>query len=203
MAIDLLHDDPAWLIDADEDELLAAVRAIEHWTERHAEVLDYVYAGQTARLLALRASADDLRRTHDHIRRAAALARDAGIDASWQGRWRGIAAVLDARLGVLARRDAAGQPNRAHFDRVLAYLAGRGDAGAGQSEIGEALGLRKANLSRVLNLMEADDLVARRMVGREKKVVRGPAAPVPEAALAAKRAEPTTQWRGMDCLKVS
>src|SRR5437764_386454 len=53
----------------------------------------------------------------------------------------------------------------------------------------EALGLKKANLTRVLNLLEANELIERHGLGRENRLRLGRAAPPVEAGAAA--AEPT------------
>ena len=175
MAIDVLHGDPGDLIDLEDlSQLFEAVRAIEPWTERHAEVLDYVYRGRVARALDRRSGGDELRELHEHIRRAAALVRsETQLEEAWAARWRGYAAVLDARMGAIATQNPSAVLSRAHVQAVLDLLGEAGETGIAQADIQDRLKLSKANLTRVLGLMEDHDLIERRKVGRDKQVFLG------------------------------
>ena len=104
MIIDILHVEPGDLIDLEDlSQLFEAIRVIDPWTDRHAEVLDYVYRGRVAKALDHRASSEELSELYSHIRQVAALVRtETQLEEAWSPRWRGYAAVLDARLGAIS-----------------------------------------------------------------------------------------------------
>jgi DNA-binding MarR family transcriptional regulator len=56
---------------------------------------------------------------------------------------------------------------------VLDLLGEAGETGIAQADIQDRLKLSKANLTRVLGLMEDHDLIERRKVGRDKQVFLG------------------------------
>jgi hypothetical protein len=178
MTIDLLHGDPGALIDLEDlSQLYEAARAIETWTERHAEVLDYAYRGRVARALDRRVGREELAELHEHIRRVAALVRSqTQLEEAWAARWRGYASVLDARMGALGTQNISAVLSRAHVQKVIDLLRSEGTAGVAQSELQSRLSLGKANLTRVLGMMEDHDLIERRKMGRDKQVFLGPAA---------------------------
>jgi DNA-binding MarR family transcriptional regulator len=182
--IDLLHGEPGALVDLDDlSQLFESICAIDPWTERHAEVLDYVFSCRVARALDRRAGSDELRELHEHIRRAAALVRSEDhLEEAWAARWRGYAAILDARIGAIATQDSGAVLSRAHVQKVLDLLRKAGPAGLAQAELLDKLDVGKANLTRVLGLMEDHDLIERRKVGRDKQVFLGPSAPPPKPA---------------------
>lgn len=194
------------LIDAPQDhlllplpELLAVVRAISAWTDEHATRLDYIYGQRVARTLAGRCSVEDLSGLLDHLRRAIGLLRRAaGLDASWLARWEGMASAIDARIDQLTSQDVEAVLERAHVKPLLKLVAEQQRAdpqGVPQALLLEKLGLKKANLTRILNLLEANELIERRGAGRENRVVLGRNVPedfqrlaAPDAARAGPRA---------------
>lgn len=85
MAIDLIT-----CVPADLDELLNAVRAIEHWQERQAEVLDYIYRFRLTRCIATRAPLEELRALNEYLSCVAQPRRQAALDAlvvPYYARW--------------------------------------------------------------------------------------------------------------------
>lgn len=193
MAIDLLRDAAPALLDAPPADLAAALRGVEAWTSALAESVDYVFRHQVVRLVQRRAGPDELTEWVDVIRRAVPPSRREALDAlgtPWSARWRAFASVLESRLASLRAQDPAAVLERAHVQKLLdAVLA---EPGVSQQALGDTAGLNKANLTRVLNLMEANDLVERRASGRENRVFPGPSAPrkaeVPPVAKAARPA---------------
>jgi hypothetical protein len=181
--MDILHGEPGALVDLEDlSQLFESICAIDPWTERHAEVLDYVYSCKVARALDRRAGSDELRELHEHIRRAAGLVRsESHLVEAWAARWRGYAAVLDARIGAIATQDIGAVLSRTHVKTILEILGRGGATGVAQAGIQQQLGLGKANLTRVLGLMEDHDLIERRKVGRDKQVLLGRGAPKPGA----------------------
>ncbi|MGH9892379.1 MAG: hypothetical protein ACREA0_10420, partial [bacterium] len=68
MSIDLVNSVPEDLADrASLADLLDAVKSVETWTERHAEVLDYLYRRRLAASLSRRSTLEDLRELDRHL----------------------------------------------------------------------------------------------------------------------------------------
>lgn len=139
----------------------------------HLEALDYVLRHAVLRLLVRRAPEPELAAAEDALRRLFPPSRDASL-GRWAVRWLGLADLLDARRAALREQDADAVRRLAHADELLALVATR--PGLSQAEIGERLGLKPANLSRILGALEANELLTRRAEGREKRVY-----PIPEA----------------------
>jgi DNA primase len=175
-AIDLIHCVPEKLAEeANLDQLLQTAKSIERWEERHAEVLDYIYRHQLIRLLVRRSSVDDLSALNEHLarmRHPRRLEAMQDLERPYGERWAAYQDILESRLAAL--RSGAPQQvlKMAHVEQILdLLLSGRATKLA---EIKEALGLKSANLTRVLNVMEANELIERRTEGREKLICPGP-----------------------------
>jgi hypothetical protein len=174
--LDLIHCVPERLAEeADLDLLLETAKSIEKWTERHAEVLDYIYRQRLIRLLTGRAPADDLLALSNHLERMTHPRRlDAmrGLEKPYGERWIAYKDTLESRMASL-RSDAPFEVlEMAHVREILGLIAG--GRRVKQSEILKALGLRSANLTRILNVMESNDLIERKAEGREKLIGPGP-----------------------------
>ncbi len=175
-AIDLIHCVPEKLAEeANLDQLLQTVKSIEKWEERHAEVLDYVYRQRLIRLLVRRSSEDDLSALNEHLecmlhpRRLEAMQH---LSRPYSDRWAAYKDILESRLASLRSRAPQQVLKMAHVEQILdLLLSGRASK---QADIKEAFRLRPANLTRVLNIMEANDLIERRTEGREKLIRPGP-----------------------------
>jgi hypothetical protein len=175
--IDLDQDTAQDLADAAEEELFSAIRAVEQWDEPRARLVDHVLRQRVVRALTRRAGLEDQRRLADHVRRAVLPTRRPALDgqgAPWSVIWGAYAAVLDRSVAMLGARDPAGAMRRLHVERILQVV--RAQPGIRQHALGDHLGLKKGNLTRVLNLMEDEALIERRQEGKENGLFLGPAA---------------------------
>lgn len=176
MSINLLATSPLDLaLAAGLPDLLDAVAAIDPWTPRYDEVLDYVYTERTER--ALRGGPDrkdELDALIDHLRRVATLRGLAAVEGAttdYAARWEGYAVLLEARRTHEAEPAPADVLERAHVRKLLHCVRDGGDAGVEQSALRRELGLKEANLCRVLTLAESCDLVVRRPKDGRSNVV--------------------------------
>jgi len=166
----LLADGPSQLLDRALDEYAAFLREADEVQREHGEAVDYAVRHMVVRLLVRGADEDELTQTYDSLRRLVPVSREPEL-REWSIRWRGMADLVDARLQSLAHRDVSKARSLLHVEDILAVVSNR--PGLTQTEIAEALDLSAANLSRILGVMEAHELVERRSVGREKRVHPG------------------------------
>lgn len=182
-ASQLLADGPSQLLDRALDEYAAFLRQTEEVQREHGEAVDYAVRHTVVRLLVRGADEDELTQTYDSLRRLVPVSREPEL-REWSIRWRGMADLVDARLQSLAHRDVDKARSLLHVEDILAVVSSR--PGLTQTEIAETLELSAANLSRILGVMEAHELIERRRVGREKRVhqgrLAGDARPVQETA---------------------
>lgn len=179
MNLDLLNDDPQRLArEAPLDDLLAAVRAVEDWTDRHGQVLDHLYRNRIARQFRTGAALDEMAALLDHLQRVAHPRRAPALDAldrRYAQRWLAYADLLETQLAV----QEAGVPpsllERAHVPVILAGV--RDGSLQTQGDVQQHCGLKEANASRVLALLDAAELVLRQRHGREKRLMAGPRLP--------------------------
>ena len=156
------------------DDLLAAVKGIEAWDDRQAEILDHAYRFRTAKLLRAADAESEILELITHLDRVAHPRRTAaldGLEKPYASRWRAYVDLLDARLHALQSPAPAMVMRRAHVEKILDLVV-RGEV-SNRKELKEKIRLRDANLTRLLNLMEANELIERRAVGREKKILPG------------------------------
>lgn len=186
MTYDLLRTPLTVLADEPSlDELLGAIRGVAAWTRDHAEALDDVLQQRILRLLTRQHTREELEALHDLLRRVVDPSHRAAIDAlgdHFPDRWDSYARLVDGRIGALDAR-SPDILRRKHVTEVLEALV---DAGGTmpQGALADVRGLKKANLTRVLHLMEAHDLIVRRRIGKENEVSLGAAAPRPAAPAA-------------------
>jgi DNA-binding transcriptional ArsR family regulator len=177
--LDLASSDPQVLLaHASLDALLEAAERVEIWSRREASALDYVYRNLVIRALRLPRPQEDLENLAEHLRRVVPhSARDA-VERLGQflTRWHLLADLVETRLEQLASSDVAAVLRRDHSQRILEVLRGES---LPQSKLADRLGLKPANLSRILGLLEANDLIYRMREGRENIVGLGP---VPDPA---------------------
>ncbi len=136
------------------------------------EAVDYAVRHSVIRLLVSTADDSELEAANDSIRRLIPVAREEELK-TWVIRWGAFADLLEARLAALANQRPAQARKLAHADQILDLLAE--EPSLPQTEIAKRLGLKEANLSRILAVLEAHDLITRRVVGREKHVRLAPA----------------------------
>ncbi|MDY7095975.1 MAG: helix-turn-helix domain-containing protein [Acidobacteriota bacterium] len=165
---------PAQLLDQSLDDYADFFeRAGNELAEPHLEAVDYALRHKIVRLLVRRAPREEHEALYDGLRTLVPVEQeDAWRD--WCLRWRALADVLDARLGSLAAQEPEKARRLLHAPEILELVAA--EPGLSQVEVGERLELKPANLSRILGVLEAHDLIERRNVGREKRVYLGFAA---------------------------
>lgn len=135
------------------------------------EAVDYAIRHTVIRLLLRNADDSELEATNDAIRRLIPVSREQELH-TWAVRWAAFADVLAGRLAARANQRPAEARQLAHAEEILNLLTDRTDLS--QTEIAQELNLKEANLSRILGVLEANDLITRRVVGREKQVRLGP-----------------------------
>lgn len=179
----LLAETSADLLERPLEDFAAFLRSPEKLDFRHLEVVDHALRHTLLRLLGRAAEEAELDAAYDALRTLVPIERKAELEP-WVGRWRAFADLVDSRLAVLASQDPAAACRFAHAEEIL-DLVSNATAPMGQAEIGVRLGLKPANLSRILGVLEANELIERRSVGREKRVSLGRLATEPAAREAA------------------
>ena len=174
--LDLIYCVPVKLAEeASLDQLLQTAKSIEQWEERHAEVFDYIYRQRLIWMLTRRASVDDLSALNEHLarmlhpRRLEAMRH---LSKPYGERWAVYRDILESRLASLRSSAPKLVLEMAHVRQILELV--RSGRATRQSEIGKALGLKPANLTRILNVLDANELIERRTEGREKLIRPGP-----------------------------
>ena len=167
------------------EDLHAEVQKLgqDQWAGRSAEVLDLAYRQRLLRLLGQRASKEELNHLQDHLKRVAGWARRLTEQSPaqhsgevWGARWKGFADLVDTYRAMQATRDAARVLELAHVRPIIEFVRERSVRPL-QSEIRERFQLGKANLTRILNVMEANGLIERQELGRENRIRLGREAP--------------------------
>lgn len=173
--LDLINCIPEKMAEAASlDQLLHAASSIEIWEERHAEALDNIYRLKIIRLLTRRAPVDDLIFFSEHLENMLhPSGREAlrHLERHYFERWSAYKDILESRLASMRNLGPGKVLKMTHVSQILdLVLSGRVTR---QAEIQKILGLKKANLTRVLNIMEANGLIERRAEGREKLIGPG------------------------------
>ena len=156
------------------DDLMETVQKTEEWDERKADVLDYIYRFRVDRSLRL-GDEEDLRRLLKHLDRVTHpryLNQLSRLDKLYAGRWKAYMDLLEDRLLALESPVPAQLLQKTHVREILNLVAEQ--AIDSQVKIRHHLSLRPANLTRILNLMEANELIVRKKDGREKRILLGP-----------------------------
>jgi DNA-binding MarR family transcriptional regulator len=155
-------------------EVLEAVRGREHWSERMAEVLEYAYCERLLKLVRTGAPLEPLRELNEHLAQVVHPRRRAmldGLGKPYFARWSMLRALLEMRLESLRSEVPAHVLDRKHVREILEHVQREGELT--QQRIGEQFGLEKANLSRILALMEANELIDKVPRGNGNAVVLG------------------------------
>lgn len=183
MKIDFSHLDPARLVDtAAPNDVVDAVGRIDASMQFEVEALDYVHQHWVLRALRERTDADHLQRLRtlaDHLRLAAGTNEDVldGFDPPFAKQWRALAALVDHRIELTETQDVDEALQREHVRTILEVIGKHGSL-ASQDQLLAHLGRRqiamgKANLSRILKLLEATELIAREKIGQRNAIVPG------------------------------
>lgn len=169
--VDLAAEGPAELLERSiEDYGRLLLEVSSDLGPEHVDAIDYALRHTVVRLLVRAAGEEELADAYDGLRRLVPVEREDEL-AEWVPRWRAFADLLDARLAALAARDSDRVPGLLHAREILDLVAN--EPGLTQAEICERLKLKPANLSRILGVLEAHEMIERRTVGREKRVHPG------------------------------
>jgi DNA-binding transcriptional ArsR family regulator len=195
--IDLIHSIPDDLAEtATLKDLLETVRVIDSWEERQAEVLDFIYRLRVVRLIRSKADSDaliEMIRHLDKVTHPRRVSQLNGLKKAYGDRWMAYMDILDTRLAALQSGVPARLLARRNVREILELVLARGEIR--RSEIGEAFNLKPANLTRILNMMAAAELIECRVKGREKRVLPGA-----NAGIACPVKPPSHSRRGMSYL---
>ena len=166
----ILAEGPAELLDRSIHDYALALHSLDGVEEEHLEAVDYAVRHTVVRLLVRKAAEEESAECYDSIKSLVPVEREEEW-MHWYRRWTGIADVLDARLASLAARRPEEARRLAHADEILALASE--EPGLAQAQIADRLDLKAANLSRILGILEAHELIERRRVGREKRIYVG------------------------------
>lgn len=86
----------------------------------------------------------------------------------YAARWRAWRDLLEALIESLDGLATGELPRLKHVRELITAIESEGELP--QSQLAQRLGLGKANLTRLLNILEANLLIERRRVGRENMV---------------------------------
>jgi transcriptional regulator with XRE-family HTH domain len=155
-------------------DILAAVRSRKQWSERMAQVLEYAYCERLLKLVRTGAPLEEFRQFNAHLAQVVHPARRAlldGLEKPYFTRWSMLRSLVEMRLESL-RSDIPPQVlQREHVRDILAHVRKQGELT--QQQLGEALGLGKANLSRILSLLEANELIDKLPRGNTNVITLG------------------------------
>ena len=151
--------------------LSSAVESTPQWTEHHAQMVDHTHQALVLQAIRRPDATHDLNELADHLRAAVPFPVRAELETlgGFVTRWHAWADLCHHRLQELDSRDQQSVLRRKNVPGILNALA---NGPVRQSVLRESLGLKPANLSRVLGLMERNELVTRfkRDNGRENWV---------------------------------
>ncbi len=180
MQIDLICGIPEKLAEsASMDDLTETVLRIDAWDDRQAQVLDYVYRQRLIRLITsakrgnaasneLSAFARHLDKTTHPVR----IKRLDGLDKPYKERWTAYLDIVESRLAALESDVPDHVMNLKNVREILTLVFEQ--ESVSRKTIKDRFNLQPANLTRILNMMEASDLIVCQKVGREIRVSAGP-----------------------------
>lgn len=192
-------------------EVLEAIRGRKQWSPRMALVLDYAYCERLLQLVRTGASLEPLRELNEHLalvvhpRRREQLQE---LGKPYFERWTLLYELTEMRLESLRSEVPAQVLKRKHVREILERLQQEGELS--QQRLGEEFELGEANLSRILGLMEANELIDKVPRGNSNNIILGvrgrelmpPKAAVPHRAPESPPAPrpSVTSKRGLDFL---
>ncbi len=177
--IDLINCVPEALAEsAALSDLMESIQEIDHVNDRQAEVLDYVYRHRLVRLLRAVKRGDDavveLKALYEHLNSVThprRLERLNSLEKPYGARWIAYQDILEHRFAALMSEPSKWILKRAHVKRILSFFLS--EKSIKQKEIRKRLKLKPANLTRILGMMAANELVNIHTIGREKIVTIG------------------------------
>lgn len=132
--------------------------------------IDYALRHQVVRALSRTPEPADLETVYDGLRRLIPVERE-DLLATEMKRWRAFADLVDTRLGMLDSLEPDTARRLLHADRILDFVAKH--PGCSQTQIAAELELKAANFTRILGILEANELIERQAIGKEKRVHLG------------------------------
>lgn len=172
----LRESDPVELASIEFDALLASVENAGELDEGTARVLDFALRRRC--LDALRAphpsneELTELSRGISRILRPQRVTQLAQLEGQFAARWLALRDLIDDRLRSAQEADPKRVLDRDHVRPALLWVHEQTCSGedASQVDLREHLGLRKANLTRLVSLMVEHGLLTRRRVGKENQL---------------------------------
>lgn len=191
LPIDLLESPLDTIVEnADPAALLNAIEQITDWDGRPARILDKAYRVILARLLRSRAPVAELSAWSDHLARVTARSRAEILnqEGNYAHRWIAFRDLLEARIAMLRVEVPQSILANPQYAGIVRFVLNNHTVT--QSQIGELClsDTGRANLTRVLNILEAHELIERRRYGRPNRIVPGAKA-IHDAALFGASAE--------------
>jgi hypothetical protein len=180
-------------------EVLEAIRSREQWSERMAEVLEYAYCERLLKLVRTGAPLEPLRELSEHLAHVVHPRRRALLDGLGQpyfARWSMLRDLVEMRIESMRSEIPSQVLNRKHVREILERIQQEGEMT--QQHIGEVFALEKANLSRILALMEVNELIDKVPRGNGNAIalgVRGRELMPPKAVAPPRAPAPTGRAR--------
>ena len=172
--IDFSADDPERLLaEYSPDDLLHAVKALDHWDERALGVTHAALSYWTCNTVARHRDREGIGEIRSLIRRMQAIQplsrqqADLDVESRYQ-QWNGMVSVLESRAHLLDYHDPAEIEGRAHMkDLRDALRVHAADHDLRTQQLLDILNVSAPRLSQLLALAEAAGLIERRKIGRE------------------------------------
>lgn len=176
-AIDLANCSAQWLTEQDDASLEQAILDCREWTPAIAAVLDNAFVMRAAQLMPRREAVNDLQSLDELLGWASQTLPDAMPEAAnFRARWRALSETLRHRFYALQQNPAKNLSGFKWVDEITAYLRQRQPQSVPLAELLENVcdsngdPIKPANLSRVLNIMEDNQIISRERNGKEKLI---------------------------------
>ncbi len=177
--VDLINCTPVALAESTPlPDLMESIREIDRLNDRQAEVLDYIYKHRLVRLIRTvkkgEGAAAELTELYEHLNRVAhprRLSQLNTLEKPYGARWIAYQDILEHRLAVLVNQPSKWLLNRAHVKGILRLVVKHGSIS--RKKIPDHIKIKQANLTRVLNMMAANELIECHTVGKEKILTIG------------------------------
>ncbi len=177
--VDLINCAPEALAETTPlSDLMESIRKIDQWNDRQAEVLDYIYKHRLVRLIRTvkrgEGASVELEELYEHLNRVAhprRLNQLNALEKPYGARWLAYQDILEHRLAVLMNQPSKWLLRRAHVKEILRLVLKH--RSISRKKIPEHINIRQANLTRVLNMMVANELIECHAIGKEKMLTIG------------------------------
>ncbi|MFA7242765.1 MAG: hypothetical protein WC091_21880 [Sulfuricellaceae bacterium] len=178
--IDLANCSAQWLAEQDDAALEQAILACATWTPAIAAVLDNAFIMRTALLMPRSDAVNDLKSLDDLLGWAdQTLPESLKEREIFRARWRALSETVRYRFYAIQQNPVKNLAGYKWVSEIIGYLGRCHPKSAPLAELLEQVcdadgePIKPANLTRVLNIMEDNLLVARERSGKEKRVRLG------------------------------